>query len=291
MRQGTFHDDLEGFWRVAGPVYEADPVRHSVALAFLNAERAKPDDRQYPVLQLFTLRDAAEVVGAAFRRPLRPVHVGGIPLDCIPEFVSLWYATDPGLTGVSGPRAVAEAFDVEWTRVAGTRTRTVTDMMLYRLGELVPPVSVPGRPRPADLDDLPLLVEYWQGFGRDTGRPRSAEVLGAEIARWLDLGYGFVVWKVDGEPVSLAVARTPVVEMSRIAMVYTPPEARGRGYASAVTAAAARWAIDAGAEHVLLHTDLANPVSNAVYRRIGFRPVDDCVELEFSDGVRRLAAG
>jgi GNAT superfamily N-acetyltransferase len=261
---GRFHDDLEEFWRLAGPVYEADPVRHTVAISVLTAERANPDDPHDPVMQLFTLHDAAEVVGAAFRTPPRPLHVTGIPLKYVSELVSRWHTTDPGLTGVTGPRAIAEAFATEWTRITGTQSRTVVDHKLYQLGELAPPASVPGRPRLADLDDLPLLTKYWQEFGRDTHtRSRgSVEVL---ITRWLDLGYGFVWWEMDGEPVSLAVARTPVVEMSRIALVYTPPEARGHGYASAATATAAQWAIDAGAQHVLLHTDLSNPISNAMY--------------------------
>lgn len=120
----------------------------------------------------------------------------------------------------------------------------MADQRLYRLGEFAPPASEPGRP-----DDLPLLTGYWQGFGRDTHTRsrRSAEVLWAGIARWLDLGYGFVLWEADGEPVSLGMARAPVLEMSRIAVVYTPPEVRGHGYGSVATAAAARWAIDAGA--------------------------------------------
>jgi predicted GNAT family acetyltransferase len=57
--------------------------------------------------------------------------------------------------------------------------------------------------------------------------------------------------------------------------------ARNRGFGSAVTAAASRWALDAGAEHVVLFTDLSNPVSNVIYPRIGYRPVFDAVEFTF----------
>ena len=40
-----------------------------------------------------------------------------------------------------------------------------------------------------------------------------------------------------------------------------------------------------GAEQVVLFTDLANPVSNAIYQRIGFEPVSDWVTIAFSAGV------
>ncbi|MEV4678910.1 GNAT family N-acetyltransferase, partial [Actinomadura sp. NPDC049382] len=70
--------------------------------------------------------------------------------------------------------------------------------------------------------------------------------------------------------------------VARIAPVYTPDEHRRRGYGAAVTAAATRAALDVGAEDVVLFTDLANPTSNGVYRRIGYRPVEDRVVLSFT---------
>jgi predicted GNAT family acetyltransferase len=69
--------------------------------------------------------------------------------------------------------------------------------------------------------------------------------------------------------------------MSRIGPVYTPMELRGRGYGRAVTASSAQWALDRGAEHVVLFTDLANQVSNFIYQRIGFRPIADALEVIF----------
>jgi predicted GNAT family acetyltransferase len=46
-----------------------------------------------------------------------------------------------------------------------------------------------------------------------------------------------------------------------------------------VTAALTQEALDAGAREVVLFTDLANPTSNGVYQRIGYRPVDDYLML------------
>jgi predicted GNAT family acetyltransferase len=97
------------------------------------------------------------------------------------------------------------------------------------------------------------------------------------------VGYGgLTVWEAGGAPVALAGVTRLVVGMVRVGPVYTPPDLRGRGYASAVTAEVSRAALAAGAGEVLLYTDLANPVSNSIYQRIGYRDVEDRVVLSFN---------
>jgi predicted GNAT family acetyltransferase len=76
--------------------------------------------------------------------------------------------------------------------------------------------------------------------------------------------------------------------MVRVGPVYTPPELRGHGFASAATAAVSRAALEAGLREVVLYTDLANPTSNAVYQRLGYRPVEERVVLSFTPARRRL---
>jgi predicted GNAT family acetyltransferase len=74
-----------------------------------------------------------------------------------------------------------------------------------------------------------------------------------------------------------------VADVSRIGPVYTPTDRRGNGYGSAVTAAAALWAREHGAQDVVLFTDVANPTSNAIYQRIGFEPVNDYARIDFNN--------
>lgn len=91
-----------------------------------------------------------------------------------------------------------------------------------------------------------------------------------------------MVWEDGGQPVSMAGMTQQVAGMSRVGPVYTPPALRGHGYAGAVTAAVSQAALDAGATEVLLFTDLANPVSNGLYQRLGYRPVEDRLVLAFA---------
>jgi len=77
----------------------------------------------------------------------------------------------------------------------------------------------------------------------------------------------------------------------RIGPVYTPPEHRRRGYASAAVAAASRQALARGASRCMLFTDLANPTSNKIYAAVGFRRFADWVELELDAAAAGRPAG
>ena len=74
----------------------------------------------------------------------------------------------------------------------------------------------------------------------------------------------------------------PVANSIRIGPVYTPPDLRGKGYATALVANQSRRFLEDGRSHCLLYTDLANPTSNAIYRRIGYQQVGESVVYVFS---------
>ena len=64
--------------------------------------------------------------------------------------------------------------------------------------------------------------------------------------------------------------------------VYTPPEWRGRGYATAAVATLSSELLGEGYAMCVLYTDLANPTSNRIYRRIGYEAVCDSLHLRFA---------
>ena len=66
-----------------------------------------------------------------------------------------------------------------------------------------------------------------------------------------------------------------------VAFVYTPPYYRGKGYASSCVAQISQIALDKGFTKCVLYTDLLNPISNSIYKKIGYRPVCDSLMLEF----------
>jgi predicted GNAT family acetyltransferase len=232
---------------------------------------------------LLTVSCSDALAGAVMCTPPRDVIVSGLPGDYAGAAVELLAAKHPSAPGAVGPRPEAEPFAKCWSACTGAALHERIAQRAFALHRLTPPRGVPGAARRADISDVELLARWRTDFANEifgglrghlSARQQVMNTLAAGTAAWL--------WERDSQPVAWASATAPIAAMSRIGPVYTLPQHRGHGYGSAVTAAAARWSLRAGAKHVVLNTDLSNPISNAIYPRIGFRPTHDAVEIAFT---------
>ena len=269
------HSSADEFRGIAEPLYRRDPVAHTIELTFL-AGAALPADTF-----LMSVWDDGAAVGAALQTPSYPLACNGIPVDAIDPVVAHLAGLRPDLSGVRGGRRSAAAFADAWQSITGHETSIGIEERLYRMGTLRAPNGVAGQPRDAADEDRDLLAR-WVGlffedaFG-DAHNDRGEEFVDSATRS----GHRFVLWEVDGDPVSMAMLRIPAADVSRIGPVFTPRDQRGHGYGSAVTAAAVELAHLRGTRDVVLFADLANPTSNGIYQRIGFEPVCDSVRVDF----------
>ena len=152
---------------------------------------------------------------------------------------------------------------------------------IYRLTEVQPAASCPGRARPATLDDRDLVIAWLEAFRREAFGEADPGSVVADADRWLARrGRSLHLWE-DGDVVSLAGTGGRTPNGIRIGPVYTPPDARRRGYASALVAAISQAELDAGRRFCFLFTDLANPTANHIYQAIGYAPVRDVEAYAF----------
>ena len=131
-----------------------------------------------------------------------------------------------------------------------------------------------------------LVTEWLAAFQRDVwGTDPTGPETAAMADRWVGdaRGRALYLWEVAGRPVSMAGASGATPRGIRIGAVYTPPEGRGRGYASNLVAAVSQAQLDAGRTFCCLYTDLANPTSNHIYQEIGYEPVVDFDKVDFLD--------
>ena len=179
------------------------------------------------------------------------------------------------LPGVLGPADAALAFAKAWSARTGRAARLAVDQRIYRCAEVDPPTDVPGELRVVTDADRPLLRNWVQEF-HDEALPDMPFDAEAQTNRWLRPGpRSLYFWQVDGEIVSMVGAAGPTPNGIRIVAVYTPPEHRKRGYASAAVAELTQRLLDDDRAFCVLFTDLANPTSNKIYQQIGYRIVLD----------------
>jgi hypothetical protein len=239
--------------------------------------------QQPPYLAL--VERGGEVVAVALRTPPHNLVLSQTAaLEALKLIADDVKAIYPELPGVVGPKAIVRSFAATWQDVTSQHAHLRRAERLFKLEGVNPVSGVSGEYRLATEADHDLLVDWFMAF--------SAEALDGmtrkDAEREVNQRYaadpalrGTRLWYDGGQPVSFAGYGGPTPHSMRIGPVYTPPEQRGRGYASACVAALSQELLDRGKRFCTLFTDLSNPTSNHIYQMIGYQPVMDVDEYHF----------
>ncbi|KOG29497.1 acetyltransferase [Streptomyces viridochromogenes] len=275
-------EDVDDFLARAGDFLRSRPVLHTVPLTVTEALSTRGADAYGYDAPIFGLLErAGEVRATFFRTPPRRLTLTPLTPEEADSLATHLADLGHSLPGVNADHDTATSFAQAWQRHTGARPALHERERLYRLGTLTPPEPFPeGRGRIAGEEDRERLMLWHREFVTDIGGTPAAD-----NGSWADTRIAderVTLWETpDGTPVSMA-GRTPMVAgQIRVAPVYTPAHLRGRGYAGAATVEVSRAALAAGAAEVLLFADLANPTSNGLYQRIGYRPVADFAVYDF----------
>ena len=271
-------DDPKAFLDAAGPLLLEDEARHNLMLGIAGTLVERPGI--YPEFMLWLVREGGQTVGAALRTPPWNLALAQPREPAVLE--ALAAAIDDELPGVVGALPEADRFAELWAGRTGAEARTHIAQGLFALERVEPVANATGVMRDATEDDRPLLLDWYVAFveealGDEPDRERLQRMIDNRLQ---GEGDGLVLWE-DKAAVSMAGfgGRTP--HGIRIGPVYTPPALRGRGYATALTAAVSQRLLDSGRRFCFLYTDLANPTSNRIYERIGYRRVCESAEIRF----------
>jgi uncharacterized protein len=190
------------------------------------------------------------------------------------EIVGAMLTLDRLPAGINGARRWSEPFAAAWVDAADATADLRRDMRAFELRSVRRPDIPVGRFRSATPQDAETMARWTVALGADIDEPITEAEAAGIVAR-LTAATDLTVWERDAEVVSMAavVRRTPW--SSSIALVYTPPEFRGRGFASATVAELSQRELDSGKAWCSLFTDLANPTSNHIYTEIGYEPACD----------------
>jgi len=280
--------------------------------------------------------DGAGPRGAFLHDPRRPLLIAGRAPEMAVALAALLAKTGRPVCGVDAPVDAADAFAAAWRQRAGTDVRVHGSCRLYRLlpagaGAVEAPGPA-GRLRVATPADTALVTEWLTAFAAEAGERISSP---RDLAGDLIGDGGAVFWEIPHrvsrlsqaaqllappyhrdtnhrdtqlretgphedpgyQPVAMAALTRPVAGMVRVSMVYTRPDRRRSGYATAVTFAASRAALDGTAldgtdgtdgtaldgprtvTEVVLITDGSRP--DRKFTRLGYQLVDERAAFRF----------
>lgn len=215
----------------------------------------------------------AELLGVALRTPpfnLALAYPGGSAVSALVADAM----TFAPLSGIIGEVADARLGAALWVAATGGTFAPIVALRVHELSrvEVVPGLGTLRAAVESDLMGLALWEQAFYAESLPSDAPRRSSPLTLD---------GFFLWEVDGVSVTMARGVSAGPHTAAITAVYTPQEYRRRGYATSAVAALSGRLLESGYGSCVLFTDLANPTSNAIYRRIGYRPVGDFANLAF----------
>ena len=250
----------------------SQPVLNNLILSLLEARIARPEPGRYWLAS----RNGA-IVGVVFQSPLTyPAQLTPMESDAAVAMADAIAGSGVSLPGVSGEGATAARFAGQWTERRKSGAAPVAGLRIYELGQLNEIGSVEGNLRRASSDDRDLMIRWVREFHSEVHEPSP------DVERLVDdrLADGQLwIWE-ETWPKSMSVSIKPVAGITRIGGVYTPPENRKNGYAAACVHGLSRLEQNTG-HRCILYTDLENPTSNSIYRRIGYRAVAEVLRYRF----------
>ncbi len=181
--------------------------------------------------------------------------------------------------GVMGPSVAARGIAARWAEITGNIFDLERRQSVYELREAPGLVIEAGKLRLATQQNADLVARWWYAFHSEIfGQAERDESRRAARAR---IGNEDIYLFEVQRPVSIAMKTRPTRNGVSISLVYTPPELRGQGYATACVSTLSRTLLEAGWEYCALFADQSNAAANRVYQKIGYRPTCDYDEYVF----------
>lgn len=182
--------------------------------------------------------------------------------------------------GVLGSRKAASFVADSWGTATGETCLLEMRQAVYEIRKVETRAPERGRLIQATDQHVPIVARWSYSFQVSIFGEADADSETEAVRSRVESGRVYL-WE-DGGPVSMAARVRPTKHGVCISGVYTPPELRGRGYATACVGELSRVLLQEGYSFCALFADLSNAAANRVYLKVGYRRICDYDEYAFS---------
>ncbi|NOQ71183.1 MAG: hypothetical protein GQ574_04215 [Crocinitomix sp.] len=259
-------------YEMAKSFLEQRPILNNLNLTLLEERISKPQPGRY-----WVVTKGEDVVGFSLQSPLNyGINLAFMDGEIISELVKFIALQKFDIPFVNGDSLSASLFAGYWTESHNSGAIPELGMRIYEKEKQNPIEHTNGTMRQAVDEDLDLLTSWTKEFIEATGG-LNTDVRDVVKARLKE--ERFWIWEDKG-PVSFVCISNPVHGVVRVQMVFTPKAERGKLYARSCVNELSNSLLLKN-QRVMLYADLGNPISNFVFRSVGFGSKVDCLKYVF----------
>jgi predicted GNAT family acetyltransferase len=258
---------------------ELDEAKNGIVIGICKNKTTHPDGNFYAVLY-----NGQEPVSVIVMTPPHPAILCMLKKcdNHVMQFlVNAVTKEHNQLPGIIGSKEEVLEFTKQYSRLNNLSYNLGDELRIHQLEKVEIELSNNGKLVKAENKDISLLATWLEEF-RKEATPNDPEMSLKTIESEVEKGNFFLWINQSDEIVSIAKKARPTKNTISVNYVYTPQHLRGQGYATAIVSHLSQHLLDQGYRYCVLYTDLANPTSNSIYKKIGYKPVGDVDKYIFT---------
>lgn len=230
----------------------------------------------------FALFEGSNLVGCALRAdPEKPLAISKMSKSAVEVLIQELVDQKITLCGIIGEVEASTYFKDVWLKKHQLAFKLNIHLGIYEANEIFTPDNnteiILGTENHKDI-----IFKFVKGFSADCfpNREYKDEELDKICIRHINNKSIYLLKNDLGEIVAMAANTRGSTNVGTISLVYTPPEIRGKGYGALVTAKVSEIVLKEK-KFANLSTDLANPISNSIYQKIGYKRIGENIHYDF----------
>jgi predicted GNAT family acetyltransferase len=279
-----FYEDIELFYDHVYSFLIEREAENNLIFSILNAIKLNPNvyGDQFPLLVLVKDNGRLELISIQ-TPPFKLVLSYTDNLQSIDTLIISLIQKGIELPGVLGPKDVVQRFINLWSENRNVTPKLATQERIYKLIVVSDDTLGERKVIQSTKKNQSLIIKWAKDFITEAF-PESIEEhmhnMEKRLVPDIDQGRFFLLLEND-KIVSIARKAGKTPNGNIVNFVYTPPALRRRGYATECVANLSKHILEEGNQFCFLFTDLANPISNSIYQKIGYKPIIDVDEYSF----------
>jgi predicted GNAT family acetyltransferase len=220
----------------------------------------------------FSFEDHGSIIGAALRTDLeKPLSISEISKDGTDALVNYLAKLKINIGGVVGEIRTSTNFSNQYS----VTVKKPLKLIMPELNGYNLKIAYEG--------DLFVVETFVRGFIMDCfpDDKSALDNVRTMSKRHIDNKVLYLLEDPHGKFVSMACNNRETKNSGCVSLVYTPKDQRGRGFGSIITALSSQEVFKKGKSFCNLFTDLSNPTSNHIYKKMGYIQIGESKHFSF----------